>query len=127
MTPERIDIASFDLANEKLNDVKHMYIELGGNYFLYSAKYYGEEPVSEDKEDHSAGWKEKKSDFIIKVKKENIASIELYYLNNRDYWNIEIEVNGYPSAIRLYFKTKKELLPVFNKIDEYVFGTNKVS
>lgn len=28
MLPERIDIQHFDLANERLTDVKHMYIEL---------------------------------------------------------------------------------------------------
>lgn len=125
MQSQRIDIVPFDLANEKLTDVKHMYIQLAEKFFLYAAKYYGQENVISDEDDKVKVWKDHQNDFLLKIKPELISGIELRWTSHK-YWYIGIEFIGYAEVIKIYFQTKKEALPVFARIDEYFFGKSDV-
>lgn len=119
---EKIDIKQFDLDNEKVSEPIRLYVELSERYLLYVGEYYAEEPVAEDSEDHSLGWKDKYANFRIKIKKEQLVSLECQWIEKRQLWNVEIEANGYPNTIRFYFKTEKEADVMFNRLDDYIFN-----
>ncbi len=120
--PLRIDIEQFDLANEKVTEPIHLYIELAEHSLIYAAEYYGEEPAAEDQEDHSLGWKEMYQNFHIKIKREVLVSLDINWVNKRELWRVELEANGYPNSIKFYFKKEKDARKVWKQLDEYIFG-----
>lgn len=122
MEVKRIDIKQFDMANERLIEPIHLYIELADNYLLYAAEYYGEQPKSEDKEDHLLGWEEIYANFKIKVKRETLVSLDKNWVNKRKLWQVECEANGYPNSIKWFFKTEKEADAVYKELDNYIFN-----
>lgn len=121
METKRIDIEQFDLANEKVTERVHLYIELADNYLLYAAEYYAEHPVSEDKDDHTMGWEDIYSNFRIKVKRETLVSLDINWIHKREMWQVEVEANGYPNTIKFYFKKRKAAEAIWKELDEYIF------
>lgn len=119
---DKIDIKQFDLHNEKVTEPVSLYIELGSDYLMYVAEYYGEQPASEDKEDHSLGWESIYQNFKIKVKKSAIVSLEINWNNKREIWQVEVEANGYPNSIKFYFEKERDAEVVYKKLDEYIFN-----
>ena len=122
MTPETININHFSLANEKVVEPISMYIELGENYLIYAAEYYGQIPNAADAEDHSLGWKDIYANFRIKIKRDLICSVEILWIEIRQVWKVEIECNGYPNTIGFYFATQKPAIIVYEKLDKFIFG-----
>lgn len=122
MSEERVDIKQFDMANEKVTEPICLYFELHDKYFLYVGEYYCEIPTAEDSDDHSMGWKDSYSKFTIKIKKRSIVSVELNWVAKREIYKVEMEVEGYPTSISLYFETEKEAEVIYAKLDKYIFG-----
>lgn len=119
--PERIDIVQFDLANEKVIHSKCLYIELGQNYFMYAGNYTSSKPVADDSEDHTLGWQESATFFKHKILKSSVVSVEIRWIEKRKYWCVEMECNGHPTTISLYFQTKIEAEPIYQKLDKFIF------
>jgi hypothetical protein len=122
MEPKHIDIEQFDLANEKVSEKVHLYIELGDNYFLYTAEYYAEQPKAEDKDDHTFGWEDIYANFRIKIKREAFVSVDINWIHKRELWCVELEANGYPNTVKLYFKKQRDAETVCKALDEYIFN-----
>lgn len=119
---KRIDINQFNMANEKVSESVHLYIQLSDDYFIYAAEYYGEEPIAEDKDDHAMGWKEMYQNFFIKIKRQSLVSLDKNWNNKREFWQVEVEANGYPNTIKLYFKTEKEAQGIYDTLDKFIFN-----
>lgn len=119
--PERIEIKHFDLEFEKNMQTQESYIELHDKYFRYRAQYDSEIP--EDKEDLLRGWKSVFYDFDMRLKREYFVSVEKNWNDNRDIWVIEMEINGYPGTVNLYYqdKDKEHMIEVFEKIFKWIF------
>lgn len=119
---EQILIKHFDLANEKIIKRGHLFVVLADEYFKYSAEYYSEVPKASDPDDHSMGWEERYNKFVIKLKKESIVAVEMRWLDKRECWSVELESNGYPNTISIFFELESEAEEFHHKIDTYVFG-----
>lgn len=115
-----IDIKQFDLVNEKITEPITLQIELAENYLLYRGEYYGQIP--KDVEDKQLGWKDYYQNFIIKIIRSTICSLEKRWVVDGDIWMVEIEANGYPNSIHFQFQTEKEADAVYNELDFYIFG-----
>lgn len=117
---EKIDIKHIDLKYEKNFETIEAFIELHENYFRYASKYYCDE--LKNKDDEGMGWDEGKfHQFDLKIKRKNIVSLEINWASASEVWNVEIEVNGYPSSINIYYKTEKEAEALHNKLFNYIF------
>lgn len=122
---ERIDIKQFNMTNEKVINTCLLYIELGDNYFLYVGEYYGQQPKGDDHDDHSLGWEDVYFNFRNKIKRDAIVSVDRLYNEKYDNWRIELEANGYPNPLRLYFETEAECEIMYQRLDEFIFGSKK--
>jgi hypothetical protein len=119
---EKINIGQFDMVNEKVIHTMHLYIELADHYFRYSGKYVASQPVADDPDDHTMGWHEVNVHFDFKIKRECIVSLEKNWLLKREIYDIEIDFLGYAGTVKLYFERAKDMLEVYHKLDEYIFG-----
>lgn len=119
---ERIEIKHLDLEFERNMQTQESFIELHDTYLQYKAIYDSEIP--EDKEDLMRGWKDMFYDFDLRIKRENFVSVEKYWDDKGGHWKLEIEVNGYPGTINLYYhkKDKVIMLEVFEKIFKWIFN-----
>lgn len=120
--PHRIDIKQFDMANERVLEPLCLYIEIADTYLKYVAEYYGEQPKSEDKEDHTLGWEEQYFNFSIKIKRSQLVSLDKNWVHKRQLWRVEVEANGYPNTLIWYFKKESEADNIYKILDEYIFN-----
>jgi hypothetical protein len=118
---ERIEIKHFDLEFEKNIQTTEAFIELHDTYFRYVSIHDSEVP--KDKDDVNMGWEEKYHDFDIRVKRENIVSVEKYWNDKHNFWQLELEANGYPNTVNLYFEKNNEVLmkEAFDKLCKWIF------
>lgn len=121
MDSERIDIAPFDRQNEHIRKCYYLYVQLFDEYLLYAGKYLGEIPVADDPQDHSMGWKNKAANFMVKIKREAFVSVEYFWERTYEVYHVELEANGYPNSLTLYFQTEKEAEAMYNKLTKYIF------
>jgi len=119
---EKINIGQFDMANEKVLHTMHLYIELTDHYFRYAGKYLASHPVADNPDDHSLGWHEVNVNFDLKIKRECAVSLEKNWVQKRQFYDIEIEFLGYSHTVKVYFERAKDMLEVYHKLDEYIFG-----
>lgn len=119
--PDKIEIKHFDLEFERNFQTTESYLELHDTYLRYVAKYDSEHP--KDREDLLAGWEERFHDFDTRIKRDAFISVEYYWNDKNNYWQLEMEANGYPVAITLYFEkgNEKEMNTVFFKLFAWVF------
>lgn len=119
---ERIEIKHFDLEFERNMQTQFSFIELHDTYLRYAAQYDSEIPVN--KEDLMQGWKPVYYDFDLRLKREHFVSVEKFWNDKAEQWRLELEVNGYPSTVNLYYKrgNEIEMLIVFEKLFKWVFN-----
>jgi len=122
MEPIRIEVKHFDLEFERNMETQESFIELHDNYLQYKAIYDSEIPV--DKEDLMQGWKPMFYDFDLRIKREHFVSVEKFWNDKSDQWRLELEANGYPSTVNIYYKRgdEKEMLRVFDLLFKWVFN-----
>jgi hypothetical protein len=118
MEATKILIKLFDLPNEKMSEVNECFVELGESYLLFHADYYSTVPKNQD--DHSLGWKDRYQKFSIKVRRSNIMSVELEWLEESEMYSVVIEIEGYPVSIRFYFKKESEAKVMRDKLDAFI-------
>jgi hypothetical protein len=118
----KIDIEHFDLEFEKDIQTTECFIELHDTYFRYVSKHDSSSP--KNMEDLELGWEEKYHDFDFRIKRESFISVEYYWNDKNNYWQVEMESNGYPVATILYFKKEKEekMKEVFETLFNWVFN-----
>lgn len=118
---ERIEIKHFDLENVKNHQTTEAYIELHDTYFRYVYVYDCEIP--KDSEDLLQGWKDVFYDADMRIKRENFISVEKYWNDKDGHWKLEIEVNGYPGTINLYYtkEDKERMLVIFEQLFKWIF------
>lgn len=121
MTVERIEISHIDLEFEKNMLTQEAYIELHDNYFRYRSVYDSEVP--KDSNDLGLGWKDEFHDFDIRIKRENIVSCDKSWNDKKDYWRIEIEANGYPETLRIFFSKGnfESMQKAYELLCDYIF------
>lgn len=119
MLPERIDIEQIDLTKEKCTESVHLFIEFGENYFRYVGEYYAEE----ENDDEMLGKKDTYHRWDEKIKRENICVIDLRWSLNNKCYMVEIEASGKGENILLFFKKEKDAQKVYDRLDEFIFGT----
>ena len=123
MGVERIDIKQFDMANEQVINTDHLYVELADNYFFYAGKYQAKHPKGDNPEDHSLGWENRRMNFRIKIKREQLIALELRFIEYRGIWSIDIDAMGYPVTIKIYFEKGADAKILYDKLDTYIFKT----
>ncbi len=118
---ERIAIKHFDLSHEKDIETKEAFLELGDIYLRYCSRHKSMVPV--DSDDLAQGWKENIHDFDIRIKRINLVSVEKNWKHSMGHWGIDIEANGYPQTISIFYQeeNKKEMETVFTKLSFYIF------
>lgn len=120
---ERIEIKHFDLEFEKRIETTEAFIELNDTYFRYRSCHDSEHP--KDKSDLLQGWEAQYHNFDTRIKREAFISVEWYWNDKQDYYEIQMEATGYPTSIILYFNDEKEMLRVFEIIFHWVFKTSQ--
>jgi len=117
----RINIKQFELEFEKEIQSLESYIELGKSVFTYRMNYNSQTP--KDNNDTSLGWEESYKDITICIKKEAFVSIEKYWSQRNNYWNLQLEANGFPSTINIYFEEENEdeMNKVYQKLYKFIF------
>ena len=119
MSIHKIDIKQFDLEFEKDIQTTECFVELTDTHLKYRCKYDSKHPI--DNDDLMRGWKDQFHDFDTRIKRESFLSVEWFWNDKNDYWHLELEANGYPTSIILYFNDEKEMLRVFEILFSWVF------
>jgi hypothetical protein len=115
-------IMHFDLEFEKdFADDSHVLLELLDDRLKLSANYVSKIPNIP--EDISSGWRDNIYDYEINIKRESFVSVEKFWNEEKEYWKIELEANGYPNTVGIYFKySDKNKDVVYNALLEWVFN-----
>lgn len=119
--PLKFDIQLFDLAKETNFTVYHSYIELQSKCFRYRMAYRSDQWIDDD--DETRGKRNLLTDVDLKIKKEYFVSIAKYWRDqeNGKYWYIEIEFNGYPNNVKIYFAAdnRKGMEEIYDALEKY--------
>lgn len=118
---EKIEIRHFDLEFERNVQTTECFVELHDTYFRYKAVYDSEVP--NDQNDLLQGWKDMFYDFDMRLKRDSFVSVESLWNDKGNHWQIELEINGYPGTVNLYYKKedKYSMMDVFDKIFKWAF------
>lgn len=116
---EKIDIPSLDLENQKITDFTELSLEIRENCIMYTARFYADEP--KDENDKGLGWENVFNCFKLVASKQNIAGIEINWLDHAKKWSVLILVNGFSNDIKLYFKREGEAQNVFDKLHKWLY------
>lgn len=115
---KKIEIKHFDLEFEKNMETQEAYIELHENYFRYVSVHDSDMPKNKD--DVSLGWGSEFHNFDTRIKRESFVSVEKVWKDRQNYWVIELEANGYPVTIFIYYQ--KEDTERLNKDFDLIFN-----
>lgn len=116
---DTIHIPSLDLENQKITDFTELSLEIRDNSVMYTARFYADEPKSE--EDKELGWKNVFNSFKLVASKQNIAGIEVNWLDHAKKWSVLILVSGFSNDIKMYFKRESEALSLFDKLHKWLY------
>lgn len=116
---EKIAIPSTDLKNQKITDFTELSLEIRDNSVMYTARFYADEPKSE--EDKELGWENIFNSFKTVASKQNIAGVEISWLDHAKKWSVLIIVSGFNNDIKTYFKREGEAQNVFDKLHKWLY------
>jgi hypothetical protein len=116
---EKINIPKIDLENQKITDFVELSLEIRDNSVMYTARFYADEPKNTD--DKELGWENVFNAFKLVATKQNIAGIEINWLNHAKKWSVLILVNGFSNDIKMYFKREGEAQNVFDKLHKWLY------
>ncbi len=120
MEGKKINIKQFDIENERNVNTLNFFIELTAYYFRWFGEYDSERP--KDINDHQLGWEEKHTCHDLKINRTSLCSVEKIWDDKNNYWRVELEANGFPNTITLYFKEMdKEVDTVHTALSNYIF------
>lgn len=119
---EHIEIKHFDLEFGRNMETQESFIELHDTYLRYKAIYDSEVP--KNKEDLAMGWQEVFYNFDLRIKRESFVSVEKFWIDKSDQWRLELEANGYPNTVNLWFSKddEEEMLRVFELLFKWIFN-----
>jgi hypothetical protein len=115
----KIDIPNVDLENQKVTAFTELSLEIRDNSVMYTARFYADEPKNE--EDKGLGWENVFNCFKLVAFKQNIAGIEINWLDHAKKWSVLILVNGFSNDIKLYFKRESEAQSLFDKLHKWLY------
>lgn len=115
----KINIPSIDLENQKVTDFTELTLEIRDNGVMYTARFYADEPRNEN--DKELGWENVFNSFKLVAAKQNVAGIEISWLNHAKKWSVLILVNGFANDIKMYFKRKSEAQDLFDKLHKWLY------
>jgi hypothetical protein len=115
----KIDIPNIDLENQKVTDFTELSLEIRDNSVMYSVRFYADEP--KDENDKELGWENVFNSFKTVAAKQNIAGIEISWLNHAKKWSVMILVNGFSNDIKMYFKREGEAKALFDKLHKWLY------
>lgn len=116
---EKIDVPALNLENQKITDFTELSLEIRDNSIAYTVRLYADEPKSED--DKELGWENVFNSFKTVAAKQNIAGIEISWLNHAKKWSVLIIINGFNNDIKMYFKREGEAQNVFDKLHKWLY------
>lgn len=119
---EKINIPSTDLENQKITDFTELSLEIRDHSVIYTARFYADEPV--DINDKGLGWENVFNSFKTVASKQNVAGLEISWLNHAKKWTVIIIVNGFNNDIKMYFKREGEAQNVFDKLHKWLYEQN---
>jgi hypothetical protein len=90
---EKINIPAIDLENQKITDFTELSLEIRENSVMYTARFYADEP--KDENDKDLGWHNVFNAFKLVASKNNIAGIEVNWLNHAKKWSVLILIDGF--------------------------------
>lgn len=114
-----LQVEIFDLENEKDIQLLEGKIELHKTYLLHRLMYYSQTPTDSDVLGKS--WQDSYKNYELRIKRNSFVSIEKRWMDNTDTWRIELESNGYPDTVILYFKDEDKMQVVYNILFKYIF------
>lgn len=118
-TVEKINIPSLDLENQKITDFTELSLEIRNNSVMYTARFYADEP--KDENDKELGWHNVFNAFRLVAAKQNIAGIEINWLDHAKKWSVLIIVSGFNNDIKMYFKREGEAQSMFDKLHKWLY------
>lgn len=116
---DKIDIPAIDLENQKITDFTELSLVIRENSVMYTARFYADEP--KDENDKELGWNNVFNSFKLVAAKQNIAGIEINWLNHAKKWSVLILVDGFNNDIKMYFKREGEAQNVFDKLHKWLY------
>lgn len=116
---EKIIIPCTDLKNQKITDFTELSLEIRDNSVMYTARFYADEPKSE--EDNELGWENVFNSFKTVANKQNVAGLEISWLNHAKRWSVLVIVDGFNNDIKMYFKRESEAQNVFDKLHKWLY------
>jgi len=120
--PIKIDLKQIDLEFEKEIESQEYYIELHETYLRNVGVYDAKVPV--DKDDLFRGYEEVYREFDLRFKREWFTSVEKFWDDKQNVYRIDLEINGYPNTIQVYFAKddKEECEKVFKILFNWIFN-----
>lgn len=116
---EKINIPSTDLENQIITDFTELSLEIRDSSVIYTARFYADEPV--DVNDKGLGWENVFNSFKTVAAKQNVAGLEISWLNHAKKWSVFIIVSGFNNDIKMYFKREGEAQSVFDKLHKWLY------
>jgi len=116
---EKINIPQIDLENQKITDFTELSLEIRENSVMYTARFYADEP--KDANDKELGWENVFNAFKLVASKQNIAGIEINWIDRAKKWSVLILVTGFSNDIKMYFKRESEAQTVFDKLHKWLY------
>jgi hypothetical protein len=116
---ELIRFKPYDLEKQRILQPGVCELVLFDSHILYTISFLCEEPNVEDKE---LPWIERKENLTSYVKRDLISSIDFYYVQISDVWQIQIEVNGRAYPLNVFYRSETKGREIFQKLINYAFN-----
>lgn len=112
----RIELPIVDLEEQKILEKKDAYLVLENDHVEFKLEF-----KSNDQDDATKAWEETNHFIHYFCRRENVVSSELKWLEDSKRWKLTISVHP-ENYIRLYFKKRVEIDPVFETVTNYILG-----
>lgn len=119
------------LRNQKIESGEWI-LQLHNRYVFYTIDVFGEEPVSEEQDDHTLGWEETRAHEEITCLKEHVFGINFSYReikqseqskmpHCRNYWSVNLVCRG--PDITIYFHSETVARSLYEQVNKWLLTT----
>lgn len=112
------DIQPVDLKFQRVLEVKKITLKLFETHLHYDLLFKAEEPIIEG--DIESGWEESVTDTEIFSRREDVTTIDRYFIENPGVHCVMISVRGTRDEIKIYFKNRKDAVAMTKTLSDWM-------
>lgn len=105
----------FDLPKQRILSVEKSYLELREDWMQFGMIFRAETP----KGDEEYLWEEDTHHWISTRKRDEIASVDMYFDQPKQCYTVEVETHGAQTPIRINYQQREEAEVMQNRLARY--------